>query len=488
MKEFRADFDSLRAYQCPDWFRDAKFGIWSHWGPQSVPMQNDWYARNMYIQGTRQYNFHVRHYGHPSKFGYLDVCRLWKAERFDPEELMDLYVRAGARYFMAQATHHDHFFNYQSKVNRFNSVNIGPGKDICRLWKDAADNAHLPFGLSEHLAASFTWWAVNKGCDSYGPYKGIPYDGNRPELQDFYHNNKAYAEELQSRGILGEMPERWMTTDRNYQEYWLKAIREMIDLFQPDLLYSDSGLPFLQPEAELSNTQPGLEAVAHLYNTSIEKFGSNHAVYTQKDRRPQIAEVGLVDVECSQLAEISQRPWQTDTFLGGWFYDEGCSYKPVNQLIEMLVDIVSKNGCMMLNVSQRPDGTIDEEARWELEEIGKWISICGEGIYGTRPFRVFGEGDTRVTIQGFTEERALWTAKDFRFTTDKSGKILYAFMMAEPADHRAVITSLTEQEKVKSVRLLGGETLPFEQAFGVLSVKLPEKLPAAYINALAIQL
>ena len=225
MKEFRADFDSLRAYQCPDWFRDAKFGIWSHWGPQSVPMQNDWYARNMYIQGTRQYNFHVRHYGHPSKFGYLDVCRLWKAERFDPEELMDLYVRAGARYFMAQATHHDHFFNYQSKVNRFNSVNIGPGKDICRLWKDAADNAHLPFGLSEHLAASFTWWTVNKGCDSYGPYKGIPYDGNRPELQDFYHNNKAYAEELQSRGILGEMPERWMTTDRNYQEYWLKAIR-----------------------------------------------------------------------------------------------------------------------------------------------------------------------------------------------------------------------------------------------------------------------
>ena len=153
-KKFEASFESLREYQCPDWFRDAKFGIWSHWGPQSVSMYGDWYARNMYIQGSDQYRYHIRHYGHPSKFGYKDICALWKAENFDPDALMDLYVKAGARYFVGQAMHHDHFFNYPSQLNRFNSMQVGPHKDICGLWKAAADKHGLPFGLTEHLGAS----------------------------------------------------------------------------------------------------------------------------------------------------------------------------------------------------------------------------------------------------------------------------------------------------------------------------------------------
>ena len=169
MERFEASFDSLRNYQCPEWFRDAKLGIWSHWGPQSVPMCGDWYARNMYIQGSEQYYYHLRHYGHPSKFGYKDICKLWKAEKFDPDELMELYYKAGARYFVAQATHHDNFFNYHSECNRFNSANIGPKKDICALWKKAADKQGMHFGLTEHLGASFSWWYVNKGADTYGP-------------------------------------------------------------------------------------------------------------------------------------------------------------------------------------------------------------------------------------------------------------------------------------------------------------------------------
>ena len=147
-QRFEPSFESLRTYEVPEWFRDAKFGIWSHWGPQSVPMFGDWYARNMYIQGTPQYEYHLRHYGHPSKFGYKDLCELWKAEAFDPEALMDRYYQAGARYFMSQGTHHDHFFNYNSKVNRMNSVNVGPHKDILALWKAAADRHHMPFGMS----------------------------------------------------------------------------------------------------------------------------------------------------------------------------------------------------------------------------------------------------------------------------------------------------------------------------------------------------
>ena len=143
-KQYKPTFESLYEYQCPEWFRDAKFGIWSHWGPQSVPMYGDWYARNMYIEGTPQYLYHIRHYGHPSKFGYKDLVKLWKAENFDPEGLMDLYYKAGARYFMSQASHHDHFFNYASKLNRFNSVDVGPHKDICGLWQKAAQNITFP--------------------------------------------------------------------------------------------------------------------------------------------------------------------------------------------------------------------------------------------------------------------------------------------------------------------------------------------------------
>ena len=171
-KNFEASFDSLRTYQCPDWFRNAKFGIWSHWGPQSVPMYGDWYARHMYVQGSDQYRYHVRHYGHPSTFGYKDICALWKAERFDPQALMSLYVKAGARYFVGQAMHHDNFFNYPSKLNRFNSMQVGPHKDICGMWKKAAEKHGLPFGLTEHLGASFFWWSTNKGADTWGPYKG----------------------------------------------------------------------------------------------------------------------------------------------------------------------------------------------------------------------------------------------------------------------------------------------------------------------------
>ena len=188
-QHFEPTFESLRSYSAPDWFRDAKFGIWSHWGPQSVPMFGDWYARNMYIQGTQQYEYHVRHYGHPSKFGYKDICALWKAENFDPDALIEKYYKAGARYLMTQATHHDHFFNYDSKINRMNSVNVGPHKDILTMWKAAADKKGMPFGMSEHLGASFSWWRVNKGCDATGPYAGVPYDGNDPAYADFYHAN-----------------------------------------------------------------------------------------------------------------------------------------------------------------------------------------------------------------------------------------------------------------------------------------------------------
>ena len=485
-KAFEASFESLRTFDCPDWFRDVKFGIWSHWGPQSVPMAGDWYARNMYLQGSEQYNYHVRHYGHPSKFGYLDICKLWKAENFDPEGLMDLYYKAGARYFVAQATHHDNFFNYDSKVNPFNSVSIGPGKDICKLWQNAARKYGMRFGLTEHLAASFNWWYANKLSDTYGPYKGVPYDGW--DNKQFYHDNEDVATYMVESGNIHKnyaITPEWMTGNKKFHKYWEDSVNEMIEQFEPDLLYSDSSLPFERSD-EQCDYAVGMRVVSNLYNTSIKNHGKNEAVYTQKSRNPEIYRVGVLDIEKSQLPGIQKFPWQTDTCIGNWFADARQTYKRPDQIIEMLVDIISKNGTMLLNVIQRPDGTIEEEATFILKELAKWFEICAEAVYETRPFRVFGEGDTRVTIQGFTENKTDWNSSDYRFV--QKGNTVYAYMMAAPESRVAVIKTFTPEEKVASVRLLGHGPVEFTPEYGVLIVKLPETLPTGYTNCLAVEL
>jgi len=491
--QFQPSFESLHGYQCPDWFQDAKFGIWSHWGPQSVPMFGDWYARHMYIQGTPQYLYHLRHYGHPSKFGYKDICGLWKAEKFDPDNLMSLYVKAGARYFVGQAMHHDHFFNYPSKLNRFNSAEVGPMRDICGLWKAAAEKHSLPFGLSEHLGATFSWWRVNKWCDRTGPLAGIPYDGNDPAFRDFYldndeHNGAAIADaKLVEYDATSLRP--WLTSNAKFHRYWLDVMREVIDLYHPDLLYSDSGLPFAESQVgDLSDPlyQTGLEAVSYLYNDSIKLHGENRAVYNQKDRRPEIYKVGILDIEKSQFPGISPDPWQTDTCIGNWFYDVRQEFKKPGHIIEMLVDIISKNGVMLLNILQRPDGTIDDEAQYLLQELASWFSVCAEGVYGTRPWRTFGEGDTRVLIEGFKEDATTWNSSDLRFV--QKGKTIYAFQYRMPENRVAIIKSLTVADKVVRVRLLGVGEVPFTRAFGLLTVQLPETMPTPYTNCLAIEL
>ncbi len=384
---------------------------------------------------------------------------------------MALYYRAGARYFVAQATHHDHFFNYDSDVNRFNSVKVGPGRDICAAWKKAAEKYNMPFGITEHLAASFSWWHLNKGCDKTGPYAGVPYDGNDPDYRDFYHDNYEHNGK--------NAP--WLTENTKFQDYWLTAVNEMIDRLEPDLLYSDSELPFSS-----DGHVHGLKAVAHLYNKSIEKYGFNNAVYTQKNRDAQIFKIGVLDIEKSQLPGIQEAPWETDTCIGNWFYDVRQTYKKPGHIIEMLVDIISKNGTMLLNILQKPDGTIDEWERWTLEEIGTWFDVAAEGVYATRPWRVYGEGESEVIIDGFRESQVSWGISDYRFTC--KDKDVYAFMMCAPKNRRAVVRSFTEEDVIESVTLLGYGEVPFVHNFGVLTVSLPENLPTQYTNCLKITL
>ncbi|HEX5242151.1 MAG TPA: alpha-L-fucosidase, partial [Tepidisphaeraceae bacterium] len=185
--QFEPTAESLQKYECPQWFRDAKFGIWAHWGPQAVPGMGDWYARKLYQQGGADYKYQVENYGHPSKVGYKDIIPLWKAEKWEPDRLMELYKKAGARYFVAQAVHHDNFDNWDSKYHKWNAVKMGPQKDVVGLWREAALKQGLRFGVSEHLGASYTWFQDSHGADKTGPLAGVPYDGADPKWEDLYH-------------------------------------------------------------------------------------------------------------------------------------------------------------------------------------------------------------------------------------------------------------------------------------------------------------
>jgi alpha-L-fucosidase len=431
-------------------------------------MFGDWYARNMYLEGSDQYLYHWRKYGHPSKFGYKDIIPLWKAERFDPAALMDLYVESGARYFVAQAMHHDNFDNFNSAHNPWNSTKVGPMKDICALWQAETKRHGLPFGLSEHLGASYTWMSASHGRDKTGPYAGVPYDGANSTNQSLYRDNDSE---------LLDTPDgwHWYTKNPKYHMDWFNRIKDAIDKYQPDLLYSDGELPFFEC---------GYAIVAHLYNTSAAGHGGgNNAAYTFKQHDAKntsegIANIGVLDIERGLCADSSAKPWQDDTSLGDWFYNLKDVYKTADQVADTLVDVVAKNGCLLMNVTQRPDGTIDDEAVYTLKKLGSWLKANGEGIYGSRPYRVHREGKTELASGAFKEEKATWQPSDFRFTV-KQGAV-YAFMMRTGASEQAVIQALGRlcEKEVVSVQV-SGRPAEFVQKDGALLVKLPGGLDTA---------
>ncbi len=468
--KFEPTDESLQQYEYPEWFRDAKFGIWSHWGPQAVPREGDWYARKMYLERDLNkdkqrvdksnpcYVTHNERYGHPSVFGFKDIIASWKAERFEPEALMKLYKRVGAKYFVSMGVHHDNFFLWDSQIHRWNSVDMGPKRDIVGDWQKAAKKEGLKFGVSEHLGASYTWYQVAKGADSKGEYKGVPYDTCDPQYYDLYHRPAA------------EGDNQWYTNDPEWQREWYDRIKELVDMYQPDLLYSDGALPF--------KNDVGRSMIAHLYNQDLQHHRKQNVVYNCKE--PSNGRF-VHDIERGITEGIAELPWQTDTSIGNWFYKTGQGYASSTELIQMLVDIVSKNGNLLLNVVQTPEGDLEEDVIKILEDMAAWNKDNGEAIYGSRPWHVFGEGPSLSKTQGKGHSDGIkdiraYESGDLRFTTN--GKTLYAFAMEHPTGD-LTIHSVPKTQKVRSVKLLGSkEKIRFTQsADGALTIHKPTTLP-----------
>jgi alpha-L-fucosidase len=504
--QFLPTWNSLSQYQVPEWYRDAKFGIWAHWSPQCQPERGDWYARGMYQEGTDQYKFHCEKYGHPSKFGFKDVINEWKAENWNPEELVSLYKKAGAKYFMALANHHDNFDLYNSKHQNWNSTKLGPKKDILAGWAKAAKHAGLPFGVSVHAAHAWSWYETAQRSDKTGPLAGVPYDGKLQSTdgagkwwdgynpQELYAQNHPLSENSYDNGTIHK---QWNWGDgvsvpsKAYCENFYLRMVDLIDKYEPELMYfDDTALP-LWPISDA-----GLRVAAYLYNKSIKDHGKLRAVINGKILDEQQRKCMVWDIERGQSNQIEPMPWQTDTCIGGWHYDrrlyDNSSYKTAKTVIHTLADVVSKNGNLLLNIPVRGDGSIDEKERVVVQDIAAWMEVNSEAIYATRPWTVFGEGPAMesaapLSAQGFNEGKGKpFTSADIRFTT--KGKTLYAILMGWPDKGNTLIRTLNTGGKVTAVNVLGHKgQIAFSQTADGLKAQLPEHLQGKIAYVLKIE-
>lgn len=434
---FEATWQSLSQYTVPAWFQDAKFGIFIHWGLYSVPaFADEWYPRRMYIQGTREFEHHIKTYGPQATFGYKDFIPMFRAERFDAEAWAQLFREAGARYVVPVAEHHDGFAMYDSAITTWTAANLGPKRDVIGALAAAVRKQGLVFGLSSHRAEH--WWFFDGGMT-------FDSDVRDPRFAGLYGP-------AQPASPLNDTPE-WDSTDwqprpdGKFLEDWLARCCELVDKYQPQLVYFDWWIqqtvfePYRQRFA------------AHYYNRAHE--WSQGAVISYKHSAfPESAAV--YDVERGQLTAIRQHPWQTCTSISNtsWGYVENQDYKTPRAILHDLIDIVSKNGTMLLNVGPRPDGTIPDAEQAILREIGRWLALNGEAIYGTRPWRTFGEGPTEVLGGGFTDtKRAAFTAQDIRFT--RKGDTLYAIALGEPHGEVHIKSLGARAPVIADVRQLG---------------------------------
>ncbi|HEY3321455.1 MAG TPA: alpha-L-fucosidase [Planctomycetota bacterium] len=463
---FQPTWDSLLNYKVPAWYEDAKFGIFIHWGLYSVPaFGNEWYPRMMYQKGSREYQYHLETYGSHKKFGYKDFIPQFKAEKFNADDWAKLFQKAGAKFVVPVAEHHDGFAMYDCGLSKWCATKMGPKRDIIGELSKAVRKQNMVFGLSSHRAEH--WWFMDGG---------MKFDSDVKANLDFYGPAQPGPQNSNDR-TTDERP------DAAFLEDWLARTCELVDKYQPQLVWFDWWIHHLA-------FKPYLQKFGAYYYNRGSQWNKGVAINYKHDAYPQGAAV--YDIERGQLKSIRPMFWQNDTSVSknSWGYVKGQEYKTVTSIIGDLVDVVSKNGALLLNIGPKADGTIPEPEQKMLLEIGKWLNVSGEAIYGTRPWDVYGEGPTEVAEGSFTDtKRAAFTAQDIRFTCKENA--LYAIALAWP-EKELLIRWLSATEelwfgKIKRVEMLGVKNpLKFSRTMKGLRVQMPQTKPCDHAYALKI--
>ena len=405
-ERFSANWESLKKYKTPDWFMDAKFGIFIHWGVYSVPaFSNEWYPRNMYRKDSKEYKHHIEKYGSHEKFGYKDFIPMFKAEKFDPVKWVDLFKKSGAKYIVPVAEHHDGFAMYKTSLSKWNAAEMGPKRDVIGELAEEVKKQGLIFGVSSHRIEH--WWFMGDG-------RRFPSDIMDNKYNDFYGPGQTEAE----------------TMSPEFMNDWLLRCTELVDKYKPQLVWFDWWIE-----------QPALESyrktfASYYYNKGLE--WNKGVVINHKWEKAFPEGVTVLDLERGKLGAIRKLPWQTDDAIGNnsWGFAEGNTFKSVQYVITNLIDIVSKNGNLLLNIGPRPDGTITEEETAVLTGTGKWLAVNGEAIYGTRCWKISGEGPTESASGSFVDQKKPFTAQDIRFTV--KGDTLFAITLALPSANNSI--------------------------------------------------
>jgi alpha-L-fucosidase len=490
---YQPTWDSLLQYDTPDWYQDAKFGIWCHWTPQCVPEAGDWYARNMYMQDSEQNKYQLAHYGHPSRFGYKDLCAQWTLLNWEPDQLMTRFKEAGAKFFLTVGNHHDGFDTWNSKHQPWNATVIGPHRNFMADWAAAARKQGLRLGVTVHGARNWWWFQTSHGADKTGAMAGVPYDGGMTPAE----GKDQWWQGFDPHRIYGVKHPQDALPDISYVKNFYDRTRDLLDQHDPDLLYFDNSL--------LPLGWGGMNLGAYFYNHNLQTRGGKlEAVLNIKEVPPRLEKAVVADYERGLTSGIKQYPWQSETCIGDWHYKRSLyeqpgeygGYLPPRDVIHWMIDTVSKNGTFVLNIPGKPDGTIDSKEIAVLDGITAWMKVNGEAIYETRPWKIYGEGPNAVKSGSFQGNSvSALGAKDIRFTRNKANTVVYAIALGWPTEPIMIsamgTAAATNPGKVGKVELIGsGEKLQWKQSAEGLRVELPSGYRAAsdYAAALKISL
>jgi alpha-L-fucosidase len=484
-------------YKLPDWYRNAKFGIWMHWGPQCQPGDGDWYAKYMYDQGRPQYQFHLQKYGHPSKFGFKDVINTWKAEKWDPAALLKRFQGAGAKFLVSMANHHDNFDNFDSKYQQWNSVNIGPKKDVVGTWGKLVAEAGMKLGISVHGARAWNWYEDAQGSDMTGPLAGVPYDGKLTKAD----GKGLWWEGLDPQELYAQGHAINAKPSAAYATKYFNRIKDCIDKYHPDLIFFDD------PKLPLPDTDTGLNLAAHFFNANPTwNSGKLQAVIIADGLSVTEQSAITNNLERNMSLDMLRIPWSKGNCLGPWHYsvaDYNKGYTKTESWIHLLVDVVAKNGTFLLAIPLPGHGELDDKASAFLDDMAKWMAVNSECIYDTRPWVIYGEGPA-VKNDATTKESAdnpprglgpALTAADIRFTTKsgtEGGDVLYAIAMGRPAGGKITIKALAAKSPhypgvIGNVTLLGSSAkLIVTRDGNGLAVTIPDSDASNFATALKI--